>query len=270
MSITTASILAIVLYLLTAGLLARRLTHGAAAVGEPKMALLTLGFGGIILHASVLYQGLFVAQGLNFGIFNALSAIAWLISGLILLASITRPLENLAIVILPLTSIAMLLENYLPADHILSARHSIELRYHILFSLLAYSLLSIAALQAILLFIQEHHLRTKHPGGFIRALPPLQAMEALLFQIIAAGFILLTLALITGGLYMDDIFAQHQVHKTILSIAAWGVFGILLWGRWHHGWRGRTAIRWTLSGFFTLLLAYVGVKIVLELILERT
>jgi ABC-type uncharacterized transport system permease subunit len=173
-------------------------------------------------------------------------------------------------VILPLACIAMLMEMYLPGEHILSARHSIELKYHILFSLLAYSLLSIAAVQAILLSIQEHHLRTKHPAGFIRALPPMQAMETLLFQMIAIGFILLTLALITGVIYLEDIFAQHLVHKSILSIAAWAVFGILLWGRWHHGWRGRTAIRWTLAGFITLLLAYVGSTFVLQVLLERT
>jgi ABC-type uncharacterized transport system permease subunit len=124
-------------------------------------------------------------------------------------------------------------------------------------------------LQAVLLSIQEHHLRNRHPGGYIRALPPLQVMERLLFQMIGTGFALLSAALLTGFFFLEDIFAQHLVHKTALSMAAWVIFGVLLWGRWKFGWRGRTAIRWTLSGFIFLLLAYFGSKAVLELILAR-
>ena len=123
--------------------------------------------------------------------------------------------------------------------------------------------------QAALLAIQDRHLHNRQPGGFVRSLPPLQTMESLLFQMIAIGFTLLTLALITGSLYLDDIFARHLAHKTILSIAAWIIFATLLWGRYHYGWRGRKAIRWTLGGFFMLMLAYFGSKLVLELVLKR-
>ena len=97
----------------------------------------------------------------------------------------------------------------------------------------------------------------------------LQTMESLMFQMLAIGFTLLTLALVTGILFLEDIFAQHLVYKTFLSIAAWGIFSILLWGRWTFGWRGRKAIRWTLSGFGLLILAYFGSKLVLEIILDR-
>ncbi len=143
------------------------------------------------------------------------------------------------------------------------------LRVHILISIFSYSLLAIAALQAVLLAIQNKHLRNRHPGGFIRALPPLETMEQLLFRMIGLGYILLSLSLLTGAAYIEDIFAQHLVHKTVLSLAAWLVFAILLWGRWRHGWRGRIAIRWTLVGFVVLMLAYFGSKLVLELILHR-
>ncbi len=94
-------------------------------------------------------------------------------------------------------------------------------------------------------------------------------MESLLFQMITAGFVLLGVALITGFIYLDDIFAQHQVHKTVLSITAWVIFAVLLWGRLQFGWRGRTAIRWTLGGFVFLMLAYFGSKLVLEIVLQR-
>jgi len=138
---------------------------------------------------------------------------------------------------------------------------------HVVLSLLAFSLLAIAAFQAALLAIQDHYLRLRRPGGFVRALPPLETMERLLFRIIALGFIFLTAALLLGWVALEDLFAQHLVHKTALSLVAWAVFGILLWGRWYFGWRGRTAVRWTTGGLTVLLLAYFGSKLVLELIL---
>jgi hypothetical protein len=143
------------------------------------------------------------------------------------------------------------------------------LQIHILLSLLAYSLLAIAAIQSILLAIQNHHLHHHHPGGFIRALPPLAIMEGLLFQIIGLGFVFLSASLISGFMFLEDLFGQQVAHKTLLAIAAWGLFAALLLGRWRFGWRGRIAIRWTLGGFFALALAYFGSKLVLELILGR-
>ena len=143
------------------------------------------------------------------------------------------------------------------------------LEAHILISIFAYSFLSIAAVQAILLSIQNKHLHNQHPGGFIRALPPLQTMESLMFQMLAMGFVLQSFSLISGFIFLDDMFAQHLVHKTILSIIAWIIFAVLLWGRWKFGWRGKIAIRWTLGGFVSLLLAYLGSKMVLEIMLGR-
>ena len=104
----------------------------------------------------------------------------------------------------------------------------------------------------------------------MRILPPLTLTEALLFRLIAAGFLLLTLTLVTGVLFVDNLFAQHLVHKTVLSVAAWLVFGVLLFGRWRYGWRGKRAVRLTLIGMAVLLLAFFGSKFVLELLLRRT
>ncbi|MGC8732668.1 MAG: cytochrome C assembly family protein, partial [Halothiobacillaceae bacterium] len=141
------------------------------------------------------------------------------------------------------------------------------LEVHILLSILAYSLFTLAALQAWLLASQHRALHQRRPAAFARILPPLEDMEILLFRLIGAGFALLTLSLITGFMFLEDIFAQHLVHKTVLSIVSWAVFGGLLLGRAFMGWRGRTAVRWTLSGFGVLLLAYFGSKIVLEWVL---
>jgi ABC-type uncharacterized transport system permease subunit len=176
-----------------------------------------------------------------------------------------EPVENLGIPVFSVAAICIGLTMIFPAPRIITS--SWQLNSHILASLLAYSILGLAVLQALLLAIQDSHLRNREPGGFIRALPPLQTMETLLFHMIATGFVLLTLALVTGMLFLEDIFAQHLVHKTTLSIIAWVVFAILLWGRWRYGWRGRIAIRWTIGGFIFLMLAYFGSKFVLELVI---
>ncbi|MCK4950962.1 MAG: cytochrome c biogenesis protein CcsA [Gammaproteobacteria bacterium] len=261
------NILSVSLYLVTAILLATRLAKTSKGQTQPKTSILILGLSAVILHSSLLYNQIIGPEGINLGIFNALSLISGLMALLLLVASFTKPVENLGIALLPLAAINIMLEISFPSSHIISG--SWQLQAHILISIIAYSLLSIAMVQAILLAIQDQHLRNRKPGGFIQALPPLKTMESLLFQMIGIGFILLTIGLIIGTLFIEDIFAEHLAHKTILSIIAWVLFAILLWGRIKFGWRGRTAIRWTLGGFFTLMLAYFGSKFVLELILGR-
>ncbi|MGR9000150.1 MAG: cytochrome C assembly family protein, partial [Gammaproteobacteria bacterium] len=101
------------------------------------------------------------------------------------------------------------------------------------------------------------------------SLPPLQTMESLLFQMLATGLFFLTISLVSGFVFIEDVFAQHLAHKTVLSILAWLIFSALLIGRSRYGWRGQIAIQWTLIGFVSLLLAYFGSKLVLEIILKR-
>lgn len=262
------AILAIVLYLSGGIKLALRLSKGTQGT-QSKGPFLALGFAAIALHAWVLYQNLFVVSGLNLGIFNALSLLSWIIASLILASSFTQPVENIGIATLPLAAVALTVELIFPSAHLLSKEAATGLKAHVLISILSYSLFSIAACQAILLAIQNKHLHSKRPGGFVRALPPLETMETLLFRIIAVAFVLQSLSLVSGAMYLEDMLAQHLVHKTVLSIAAWLVFATLLIGRWRFGWRGRTAIRWTMSGFVTLLLAYLGSKWVLEVLLGR-
>ncbi len=268
MNTASISALAITLYLIAALLLGVRLTQRVNARFIKGLAI-ALGLGAIALHGWVLSSNVLVPEGLNLGFFNALSLVAGLMALLLLAASILKPLESLGIGLLPLAALTLLLENVFPSHHIILQEGVRGMDLHILISILAASVLSVAAVQAALFAIQDTHLRDKHPGGFIRALPPLQHMEALLFQMITLGFVLLSLALLTGALYIEDFFSQHLAHKTLLSILAWVVFGVLLWGRRRYGWRGRTAIRWTLTGFFVLMLAYFGSKLVLELVLQR-
>ena len=135
-------------------------------------------------------------------------------------------------------------------------------------SVVAYSLITLAAFQAGLLAYQDHSIRAHHPGGFIRYLPPLHDMETLLFQFLGFGFLCLSASLLTGFFFLEDIFSQRLVHKTVLSIIGWFILGILLFGRLRFGWRGKKAIRWTLSSFAFLMLAFFGSKLVLEFIVQ--
>ena len=260
-------ILAILLYLASSLLLAVRLLRRDLPLGHTTA--IVLGLGAVLLHAAVLFPLLMTKTGFNLGFFNAASLVGWLTALLLLLSSLRRPLENLGIILLPMTALTLALVFAYPSQHVLSISGNWRLDLHILLSILAYSLLVIAALQALVLALQDRQLRNRHPGGLIRALPPLQVMESLLIQLIGIGFALLSLALLTGFFFLEDIFAQHLVHKTVLSLVAWAVFATLLWGRWKFGWRGRTAIRWTLGGFMFLMLAYFGSKLVLELLLAR-
>lgn len=269
MNFYITTILAISLYLVTAILLVIRLVRTSAAETQAKNGILILWLGAVIIHGSLLYDQIIGPDGMNLGIFNALSLVSWLIALLLLLAAFTKPVENLGIALLPLAPMNIVLEFYFPSKHIIEISGPWQLQAHILISIIAYSILSIAMVQAILLAIQDWHLRNRKPGGIIQALPPLKTMESLLFQMIGVGFVLLTIGLIIGTLFIDDIFTKHLAHKTILSIIAWALFAILLWGRIRFGWRGRTAIRWTLGGFITLMLAYFGSKFVLELILGK-
>src|SRR3569833_2465940 len=247
MTTTYIAIPAMILYLAAGFKLGLRLAKGSQVSGS-KFPFLVMGLIAVVLHTVVLYQNLFLVSGLNLGFFNALSLLSWLIAFLVLMAALFQPVENLGIAVLPLAALALSLEMAFPSIHVVSENLPATLRVHIAISMLSYSLFSIAAGQAILLAVQNRHHHNTRPGGFIRAQPPRETMEAQLFQMIAVAFVLQRLSLLSGILYIDDIFAQHLAHKTVLSIAAWLVYATLLIGRWRFGWRGRKAIRWTMGG----------------------
>jgi ABC-type uncharacterized transport system permease subunit len=265
------SIATLIAYFGSATLIGWRLfTHQPdASTARLRGVTLGLAYAGLTLHTWLLYMVLFSQAGLNLGFFNALSLAAWTVVASLLLSSLTKPIENLGLVILPLAGLSVLLDMFYPSTPFLAENTSWVLKLHVLLSMLAYSLLTLASVQAGLLWVQDSYLRGRKPGGFVRALPPLMTMEALMFEMIGIGFILLTLALLSGFAFLDNMFAQHVVHKTVLSVVAWLVFGGLLLGRRLWGWRGRKAISWTLTGFGILILAYFGSKLVLELILQQ-
>jgi ABC-type uncharacterized transport system permease subunit len=270
MTTPVMNFLAMALYLSVGVLLGLRLARGEVVTGIVKTGILSLGLGAVVLHAALLYASLWHASGLNLALTPAFSLVAWVIAVLYLVSSLNRPVDNLGILIMPIAGLMVLIE-WLWPEKISIPLTSVVQAAHIIVSILAYSLLSLAAVQSLMLLLQERHLRSKHPGGFIRALPPMQTMESLMFQMIGVGFVLLTLTLISGAFFSDQIFGipLKLTHHIVLASLAWVVYAILLVGRWRLGWRGRIAVHWTLGGIVLLILGYFGSKFVLEILLKR-
>ena len=259
----------LLLYLAATMLLIIRIrsTSSATKLTQFKWGALGIGLTALSLHGYMLGNEIVTGSGLNLSLLLVISLTAWLINLIVVGSSLFNPNENLAIVTMPAAVVSILLVAIYPHHEIVDLTSTPGLKFHILFSIISYSLLSIAAAQALLVAFQDYHLRKHHLRTVIGIFPSLETMESLLFQMISVGIILLSISLISGIWFISDIFEQHLVHKTVLSILAWLLFAGLLWGRWKFGWRGRKAIRWTLSGLILLMLAYFGTKTVLELIL---
>jgi ABC-type uncharacterized transport system permease subunit len=144
-----------------------------------------------------------------------------------------------------------------------------ELAFHVAMATTAFAFLTIGMALAVAQVIVDRRLRSRQPLGWLRILTPIESLESGLFQSILAGFAMLTLALVSGAFFIENLFAQHLVHKVVLALVAWVVFGILLLGRLRFGWRGRKALRWTLAGYVLLGLSYFGSKVILEDILGK-
>lgn len=225
---------------------------------------------GLVLHGWLLYGSLFDG-GLNLGLSNALSAIFWLTVLIYWLTDLKHHLHSLQAFVLPPAALFVLLQKLLPETHLLPYANQPLFMAHLAISMLAYSLFTFAALHALLMAAAERNLHQKPSLIKLPDFPPLMTMETLLFRVISLGFILLTLTLVSGMLFSEALFHQAMKfnHKNVFTLLSWLIFGGLLLGRFSYGWRGRTAIRWTLSGFVLLFLAYVGSKFVLEILLHR-
>ena len=234
-----------------------------------KTILLGSGIVAFTLHAYSAYSVINTPEGIYFSFFQVASLFGWVIAAVSIIASFYRPVINLALLAYPSAALGILLSLFIKTNVSPIPEVSHEILFHIMLSILAYSVLAIAVAQALLLYTQSYQLKHKHMTGLVQFLPPLQTMEKLLFEMIWAGLILLSISIGSGFIFLDNLFAQHLVHKTTLSLAAWTTFATLLWGRHYLGWRGKTAIRGTLTGFSLLVLAYFGSKLVLEVILQR-
>jgi len=224
-----------------------------------------LGLIAIVLHGWLLHQWIDLSAGQNLTFLNILSMVIWLAALLTILSNLRLPVLNLTLFIFPLAALSIIAVLLFPHIYILNTEHYPRALIHILLSVLAFSFMCIAAVQAIFLAIQEYSLRKKQTG-LIQALLPLETMESFLFQTISIGFILLTAVLITAFIFFHHIFSYYLLQKTLLTLVSWIIFGILLFGRYIAGWRGKIAIRGTLLGFLVLVLAYFGSRIIVGII----
>ncbi len=233
-----------------------------------------LGFAVILpllLHGTQLYQTLFVWGALNLGVTYALSLILWLTVLIYWVARLFYPLSGLLVVMLPLAAVSVLLPVLFPVGRILSQPPSGLFDTHVLMAMLAYSLFTIAALHAGLIAMVEKRLHHAKMPRILKSLPALMTLESLLFRVIGIGFVILTVTVVSGILFSEQVFGQpfQFTHKVLFGLISWLVFGGLLVGHHFYGWRGHTAVRLTLSGFAFLFLAYLGTQFVLQVILQR-
>ncbi len=220
----------------------------------------------LLLHIPAIVELLGRSPGFLPGFTTSVALFMAVAANVVLVASLFKPVLNAGIALFPLAGLALLIATGLPS-HGIQGGITPGILLHIVTSALAFAILAIAAVQAVLVGLQNQALRHHHIRGIVQSLPPLTTMERVLFELIWAGMALLTVAIASGLIFIDNMFAQHLVHKTVLSFAAWGVLAVLLVGRYRFGWRGMRAVKWTLSGCGFLLLAYFGSKFVLEILL---
>ncbi len=260
-----ANSLAFLLYLACTATLIRQFTQSKNTVGNTlPIGILTIL--AVLFHTAGIFFTMRDAGGWDVSLITTMSIVAWIMAVITFIFGAKFTKAHPGIVVYPLVALSIMLNVEAP-KHTAQGLSNPALEWHILLSLAAYSLFSLAAIQSVVLAFQERQLRAKSTSRLVRSLPALQTMETTLFQLLSTGFILLTIGLITGFIFLEDMMAQQVAHKTVLSVIGWLVFATLLWGRRSYGWRGKTAIKWTLIGFSFLVLAYIGTKFVLEFLL---
>lgn len=223
---------------------------------------------GMLAHATLLYPYVITSYGLNFNVFNVVSLTSVFSLFFYVLFCLYRPILSLGILAAPTALIGMTIGYIGHAPYQPLADISTGLEAHILLSLAAYCVLLMAAVQALFLRLQIRELKHQSIHRFwVNKLPSLQSMESLLFDMLLVGFVLLSIALGIGFIYVEDLMAQHIVHKTVFSVLSWLLFGTLLLGNWRAGWRGKRAANITIYAFILLAIGFVGSKFVVEMLL---
>jgi ABC-type uncharacterized transport system permease subunit len=231
----------------------------------------------IVGHSDAIMRMMRLNGAFSIGLLEATSLLAWTLAVLATLISIDKQYRVLGAILMASAAVGSAIgaagtdaaatgsgRGYAEA-----ATAGWQLTAHILLSMGAAALLFAAAVTAVLLVFLDRRLRKRRIADLPSVLPPLDVLEKVMFRLIGAGFGLLTLALFTGFVFVTNLFTQNLVQKTALSLIAWTLFGVLMIGRIRFGWRGRSAVQWTLSGFGVLAVAYFGVKFVLEDVLGR-
>jgi len=225
----------------------------------------------LVIHGFGLFGTLLSQDGMHFSVALALSLMMWLAVLIYWLESFMARMEGMQPMVLPLAAACTVLPAIFSADHLVAHADATGFQFHFLTAMLAYSLLTLAALHAVFMGFTENALHRRMVRRSLTSLPSLLSMESLLFRMLMLGFILLTLAVGSGVFFSEQIFGKPLAfdHKTVFAIASWAIFATLLFGRHVWGWRGKRALRLTLAGFGLLILAYFGSRFVIEIVLGR-
>ena len=271
---TITGLIAAALYAVGTWLQQRALTDStpaspAHAASRLSPTLQAVAAAALLLHLANTVVLVHSPGGYDFGFFRVATLFSWVMVVTVVIASLRKPLANLFLALFPLAILSILCSTFIPSTYTPLPDLTGGVALHSVLGILAFSLLTIAALQALLVAWLNRELKQHHYPAALRHMPPLQSMEDLLFTIIKAGFAALAAVILSGFVFMDDMFAQHLAHKTVLTLVSFAVWGILLWGRYRWGWRGKVALRWILAGIIVLILAYFGSKFVLEILLDR-
>lgn len=249
-------------------------THLLLLCLQRPSALVRQTIAGLAVGTHLAFAGasLFQAQALHLGLLPSLSALfALTLTARYLLLRLNLPrLLDGALALMALA--VVLLQGCLPNSPALQHAQSWALSLHIIIAIAAYVALALAAVLAASLWIVDRRLHQKPSSWLAQTLPPLLTLETRLFQLLWTGFSLLSVTLLSGVVFSEQLFgtAARLNHKVVFSVLAWLVFAVLLTGRVRHGWRGRLAVTWTFVGFAFLVLAYIGSKFVLEVVLQRS
>jgi ABC-type uncharacterized transport system permease subunit len=249
----------------------------AAALGYAGVAVAQRHLGGQatrngltlawLLHAAVLASSLLVSPPM-FGFAPALSVTAWLVLLVYAVESHVYPQLKARTSLLALGLASVMLAWLFPGSTYPTVKSG-WLPLHWALGIAAYGLIAAAVVHAWWMQRIEKHMRLATEPG--EAGIPLLAIERLTFKFVSAGFVLLTATLLAGWWFAEHLYGKAWVwdHKTVFSVS-WAVFAVLLLGRWQLGWRGRTAVRILYAGSGLLLLAYVGSRFVMEVVLHRS
>lgn len=275
--------LAALTYAILALILWRALSSGQSVLQVGRSVRLGV-LVALILHGIGLHQAVLLENHLHLSWALAFSAAVWLGMIVFWLESLLIRIDGLLLLLLPAGAISCLMAALFSKAQLIAHAGETALRFHLLIALCAYGLITIAAVQAMLMSALDHRLRSPGEnarksqglqaqiGKLLDAQPPLLEQEQLLFRLIWVAFGALTFAVVSGS--MISLAATGKVlpldHKTVFTLLSWLTFGLLLIGRHLRGWRGRIALRYTLTGFAFIVLAYTGSRFVVEVILQRT
>ena len=260
----------LLLYLLAAGAFtASRLPRFGNLARSLLAIAVILVATGITLHGHTLVGLIHLSEGIHLTVGNAISLIGFELAVIGLVAAIEPTLRGISGGLIFLASLTALLMGP-SADVSMPVALTWQIRAHILIALSSYGLLTVGTIVGLYALVQERRLQAAQLSPVNQLFAPLETTEKLLFGVAAAGFVGLTLTIVSGSSFINDLFEQHLAHKFGLSILAWLVFGILLVGRHFRGWRGKRAVRLYLGGFALLCLAYFGSRLILEEIFNRS